>query len=152
MKTQLSAAAMATVKATVPALRVHGVAITTRMYERLFEDAEIRALFNQDHHGPNGAQPRALAMAVVAYAENIEDLTPLAGAVAAIAQRHVRSHVRPQHYAPVATALLGAISDVLGEAATPQILDAWGQAYWQLADLLQATEAELMAAQGIAAE
>ncbi len=152
MKTPLSPAVMATVKATVPALRVHGVAITTRMYERLFEDAEIRALFNQDHHGPNGAQPKTLAMAVVAYAENIEDLTPLAGAVQTIAARHVRSRVRPQHYAPVATALLGAIADVLGEAATPDILDAWGQAYWQLADLLQATEAELMAAQGIAAE
>ena len=146
MTTQLSTASIATVKATVPALRAHGVAITTRMYERLFEDASIRALFNQDHHGPGGAQPKALAMAVVAYAENIEDLTPLAGAVETIAARHVKSHVKPQHYASVADALLWAIADVLGAAATPEILDAWGQAYWMLAELLQAREAELMAA------
>ena len=44
MNNDLSAAAIATVKATVPALRIHGLAITTRMYERLFEDAAIKAL------------------------------------------------------------------------------------------------------------
>jgi nitric oxide dioxygenase len=145
MTQDLSAAAIATVKATVPALRIHGVAITTRMYERLFEDAAIKALFNQDHHGPGGRQPKALAMAVVAYAENIDNLGALSGAVAAIATKHVNSHIRPAHYDAVATALLGAIGDVLGEAATPQILEAWGQAYWRLAGILQSREAELYA-------
>ena len=145
MTHDLSAAAIATVKATVPALRIHGLAITTRMYDRLFEDLAIKALFNQDHQGPGGRQPKALAMAVVAYAENIDNLGALSGAVEAIAARHVKSHIRPEHYDAVATALLGAICDVLGEAATPQILDAWGQAYWRLAAILQGREAELYA-------
>lgn len=143
MTNDLSAAAIATVKATVPALRIHGLAITTRMYDRLFEDAAIKALFNQDHHGPGGRQPKALAMAVVAYAENIDNLGALAGAVETIAARHVASRIRPEHYEVVAGALLGAIGDVLGEAATPQILEAWGQAYWRLAAILQGREAEL---------
>jgi len=143
MSNDLSAAAIATVKATVPALRVHGLAITTRMYDRLFEDPAIKALFNQEHHGPGGKQPKALAMAVVAYAENIDNLGALSGAVEKIAERHVESHIQPEHYVVVASALLGAISDVLGEAATPQILEAWGQAYWRLAGILQGREAEL---------
>jgi nitric oxide dioxygenase len=123
MTTPLSATVIATVKATVPVLRVHGVAITTRMYERLFEDPSIKALFNQDHHGPGGRQPKALAMAVVAYAENIDNLGGLSGAVEAIAGRHVASHIRPEHYGAVAEALLGALVDVLGGAATPEVLD-----------------------------
>ena len=57
----------------------------------------------------------------------------------------MNSHIRPHHYDAVATALLGAISDVLGEAATPQILEAWGQAYWRLAAILQGREAQLYA-------
>jgi nitric oxide dioxygenase len=43
----------------------------------------------------------------------------------------------------VAEALLGAIKDVLGDAATDEILEASGEAYWFLADLLMAREASL---------
>jgi len=147
----LSQSTMATIKATVPVLRVHGLAITLRMYERLFENAEIKALFNQEHMGPNGKQPKALAMAVLAYAENIEDLSVLGGAVETMAKKHVAAHVKPEHYPVVAEALLGAIADVLGEAATAEILDAWGQAYWQLADILKGREAELYRAEAVPA-
>ena len=144
MQTDLSAAAIATVKATVPALRIHGLAITTAMYERLFEDGEIKALFPV---GPEpGRMPRALAAAVVAYAENIDNLPALSGAVEAIAARHVERRVAPQHYEAVGDALLGAISGVLGEAATPDVLEAWGDAYWRLAFILREREAQLRAA------
>ncbi|MFL5298700.1 MAG: globin domain-containing protein [Phenylobacterium sp.] len=138
-------------KATVPALRAHGVAITTAMYARLFEDPSIKALFNQDHHGPDGRQPRALAMAVLAYAEHIDDLAPLAGAIETIASRHVAIGIQPGQYHAVADALLGAMGEVLGEAATPDVLQAWGEAYWRLAAILQAREANLYAEQAGAA-
>lgn len=52
---------------------------------------------------------------------------------------------KPQHYPYVADALLPAIRDVLGGAATDEIIDAWGQAYWFLADILIGKEAELYA-------
>jgi nitric oxide dioxygenase len=145
MQTTLSAAAAATVKATVPALRVHGLAITTRMYARLFEDPGIKALFGGAEMGAEARQPRALAAAVLAYAENIDNLAALGGAVEAIAARHVERRIQPQHYEAVAGALLGAIRDVLGETATPEVLQAWGQAYWRLAFILQRREAELYA-------
>jgi nitric oxide dioxygenase len=89
--------------------------------------------------------PRALAAAVVAYAENVDNLPALSGAVDMIAARHVIAGVRPWHYDKVAMALLDALKDVLGEAATPQILDAWAEAYGRLARVLQAREAELRA-------
>ena len=63
MPKDLSARTIALVKATVPALEAHGLAITRRMYERMFQDEAIRDLFNQSHHGEAGSQPKALAAA-----------------------------------------------------------------------------------------
>lgn len=42
----------------------------------------------------------------------------------------------PEHYPIVGNFLLGAIKETLGDAATPDILDAWAVAYGQLADLM----------------
>ena len=123
MSTSLSDTTIHLVKATVPALQEHGLAITKRMYERMFRNEEIRDLFNQSHHGETGSQPKALATAVLAYAQNIDNLGALAPAVERIAQKHVGI-------------MLGAIKDVLGDAATDEILAAWGEAYWFLAHVL----------------
>ncbi len=141
--TPLAAPTVALIKATVPALEAHGLAITRRMYERLFENAEMRDLFNQSHHGETGSQPKALAQAVLAYARNIDNLGVLGGAVERIAQKHVALNILPEHYPHVAKALLGAIGDVLGAAATPEICAAWGEAYWFLAELLIGREAAI---------
>src|SRR5438067_12035953 len=117
------------VKSTVPALEKSGTAITDRMYQLLFRNTEIRDLFNQSHHGETGSQSKALAAAIIAYARNIENLGVLASRVERITQKHVGLHILPEHYPHVADALLGAIKDVLGDAATEPILAAWGKAY-----------------------
>ncbi|GJE10774.1 MULTISPECIES: NO-inducible flavohemoprotein [Methylobacterium] len=143
MPAPLSPATISLIKATVPALEAHGLTITKRMYERLFADPAMRDLFNQSHHGETGSQPKALAQAVLAYARNIDNLSVLAGAVERIAQKHVALNILPEHYPFVADALLGAIGDVLGEAATPEIATAWGEAYWFLAELLIGREAAI---------
>jgi nitric oxide dioxygenase len=141
MSASLSDSTVSIVKATVPALEAHGVAITTRMYERMFRNEAIRDLFNQSHQGATGGQPKALALAVLAYARNIGNLGALGGAVERIAQKHVALNILPEHYPFVAEALLGAIKDVLGNAATDAVLAAWGEAYWQLAEILIGREA-----------
>ena len=41
----------------------------------------------------------------------------------------------PEHYPIVGTCLLKAIKKVLGDAATPEIMDAWAAAYFFLADI-----------------
>lgn len=142
MARRLTEDTIAIVKATVPALEAHGLAIVERMYQRMFANPDIRDLFNQSHQAA-GSQPRALAGAVLAYARNIENLGALTGAVERIAQRHAGLNILPDHYPHVAEALLGAIKDVLGDAATPEILGAWGEAYWFLADILIGREAEI---------
>lgn len=147
MPNPLSAETIATVKATIPALQAHGLAVTTAMYEHLFQDPEIRDLFNQSHQvdsgGAGGQQPRALAGAILAYAQNIDNLGALTAAVERIAQRHTGLNILPEHYPHVAGALLQAIRDVLGEAATEPVLKAWGEAYWFLAEILIGREAEI---------
>ncbi|MBR0644737.1 NO-inducible flavohemoprotein [Plastoroseomonas hellenica] len=150
MPTALSDSTIAIVKATAPALAAHGLAITQRMYERMFRNAAIRALFNQSHHGAAGSQPKALAAAILAYAQNIDRLEVLASAVERIAQKHVGLNILAEHYPHVAEALLGAIQDVLGDAATPEILAAWGEAYWFLAEILINRERQIYDAQAAA--
>jgi nitric oxide dioxygenase len=140
MAAALTDTAIDIIKATVPALEAHGLAITQRMYERMFQNAEIRDLFNQSHHGESGSQPKALAAAIVAYARNIDNLGVLASRVERIAQKHVGLNIKAEHYPVVGASLLGAIKDVLGDAATDEIMTAWGEAYSLLADVLIARE------------
>ena len=151
MTTKLSPETIAIVKATAPALQKHGVEITTRMYERLFVDKDIKAMFDQAAQ-VSGEQPKRLAGAILGYAQNIDKLEALSGAVARMVARHVDTGVHAEHYPHVANALLPAIRDVLGEAATDEVLAAWGEAYWFLAELLIAAEtAEYKVRQSVAA-
>ncbi|QXQ05351.1 NO-inducible flavohemoprotein [Sphingosinicellaceae bacterium] len=143
MKNPLSADVIARVKATVPALTAHGDEITAAMYARLFEDEHIAALFNLANQGKGGAQAHALAGAVLGYARNIDNLGALGPVVERIAQKHIGFHILPEHYPYVAKALLAAIADVLGAVATPDILAAWGEAFWVLADILKDRESRL---------
>ncbi len=128
------------VKQTAPILKEHGEAITTRMYEIMFANyPDAKALFA---NAPNN-QNQILARSIVAYAENIEHLDALSGAVDKIAERHVKTKVKPIHYPWVIESLLQALSDVLGDAATEDVKKAWFAAYWFLAFILMNRETEL---------
>ena len=134
--------AMTIVKSTAPALEKHGVEITTAMYARLFRNPAIEALFDKAAQS-SGEQPRRLAGAILAYARNIDKLANLGPAVSRMVARHVETGVKAEHYPYVAEALLPAIRDVLGpDIATDEVLAAWGEAYWMLADILIAAEAQ----------
>ncbi|MBH3439773.1 globin domain-containing protein [Pseudomonas luteola] len=135
MSQPLSPETIAIIKSTAPVIQEHGVAITTRMYERLFVDLDIKALFDEAAH-KSGEQPRRLAAAILAFAKNVDHLEAIQGAMDKICARHVATHVKAEHYPAVANALLPAIKDVLGDAATDEILNAWGEAYWFLADIM----------------
>lgn len=147
MSKPLSSETIAIVKATAPALQQHGVAITTRMYERLFVDPAIKELFDQAAQA-SGEQPKRLAAAILAFAQNADKLDVLTSAIERIAARHVETHIKAEHYPAVANALLPAIRDVLGDAATDDVLTAWGEAYWFLADVLIGREAKMYADAG----
>jgi nitric oxide dioxygenase len=131
------------VKATAPVLAEHGYDIILHFYTRMFSARpELKNIFNMSHQ-ERGDQQQALARAVYAYAANIEDPESLSAVLKGIANKHASLGVRPEHYPIVGEHLLGAIKEVLGDAATDDIISAWAQAYGNLADILMGMETEL---------
>lgn len=136
------------IKSTVPVLADHGDAITTRFYANMLRaHPDLNKVFNTSNQ-LNGHQPRALAGALYAYAANIDDLGVLGPAVELICHKHASLYIRPEQYDIVGEYLLMAMQEVLGAALTPEILEAWTAAYWQLAELMIARERQLMKSAG----
>ncbi|ERT03354.1 nitric oxide dioxygenase [Sporothrix schenckii 1099-18] len=131
------------VKATAPVLKEHGVTITTVFYENMLkENPELKNVFSLTSQA-TGAQPRALAAAVLGYAMFIDDLPRLHHAVERIAHKHASLQIQPDQYDIVGKYLIQAIGQVLGDAATPSIVDAWTAAYGVLADVFIGRERSL---------
>ncbi|PVH79631.1 flavohemoglobin [Cadophora sp. DSE1049] len=139
----LTPSQVAIIKATVPVVQVHGNAITAAFYSNMITDnPSLKNIFSSTHQD-TGAQPRALAASLVAYATYIDDLGVLAPAVERICQKHVSLYVLPEHYDIVGKYLLEAMGQILGDALTPDILDAWAAAYGQLAAIMIGREKTL---------
>jgi len=137
----LSAEHRAIVTATVPILEQGGEALTRHFYQTLFTDfPQVKPYFNQAHQH-SGEQQRALANGILMYAKNIERLEALGALVNTIVTKHVALQIMPEHYPMVGASLLKAIREVLGaETATDAVLEAWGAAYGQLAEILIGAE------------
>lgn len=131
------------VKSTAPVLAIHGDSITKVFYQLLFENhPELKSIFNMTHQA-HGTQSKALANAVYAYAANIDNLAVLSAAVEQITQKHSSLSITPAMYQLVGTNLLAAIKEVLKDAATPEIMEAWAEAYGDLASLFISKEEQL---------
>ncbi|WKA58013.1 NO-inducible flavohemoprotein [Planococcus shenhongbingii] len=136
----LSNEAKMIVKSTAPVLEEHGVAITTRFYKRLFEEhPELLNIFNHANQA-QGRQQTALAKTVYAAAVHIDDLEEIMPAVIQISHKHVSLGVKPEHYPIVGANLLIAMKEVLGDAATNEIIQAWSDAYGVIADAFISVE------------
>jgi len=130
------------VKATAPAVKQHGEQITVRMYELLFSKyPQVKLLFAK---APQN-QPQVLARSIIAYCDNIDNLDALTGALDKISRKHVAIGVTADHYPLVGECLLQAIQDVLGAAATPQIMTGWKEAFFFLAEVMIQREKALVA-------
>lgn len=131
------------IKSTVPVLEVHGLTITQTFYKNMFEaHPELLNIFNHTNQN-KGRQPNALANTVYAAAVHIDNLEAIVPAVMLIAHKHRSLGILPEHYPIVGEHLLGAIKEVLGDAATPEIIDAWAQAYGVIADIFISVEEDL---------
>jgi nitric oxide dioxygenase len=138
------------VKATAPVVALNAEAITRRFYNLLFAgNPETLAYFNPAHQH-SGGQQRALAGAICAYAANIDNLSALGPAVELIAHKHCSLGIGPEHYPIVGRHLLVAIKDVLGESASADVLDAWGEAYAFLAEVFIERERQIYQEQAAA--
>ncbi|MEK4229350.1 NO-inducible flavohemoprotein [Solibacillus sp. FSL H8-0538] len=131
------------IKSTVPVLEVHGLAITKTFYSNLFKDnPSLLNIFNHTNQ-EQGRQQNALANTVYAAAKHIDNLEPIVPVVVQIAHKHRSLGILPEHYPIVGQYLLAAIKEVLGDAATDEILDAWGKAYGVIADIFIQVEEDL---------
>lgn len=134
----------AIIKATVPLLETQGEALTRHFYGiMLSEYTDVRPLFNQAGQD-SGRQPRALANSLLMYAKNIDALENLGDLVNTVIHKHASLDIQPEHYTVVGTCLLRAIKEVLGsEIATDEVIEAWKNAYFSLADILMKKEEDL---------
>jgi nitric oxide dioxygenase len=124
------------VKSTAPVLQQNGELLTRHFYERMFrENPEVAPFFNRSNQA-SGNQQRALAGAICAFAANVDQLEVLGAAVETIAQKHATLRILPEHYPIVGANLLASIREVLGAAATEEIIDAWSEAYGFLSNIL----------------
>jgi nitric oxide dioxygenase len=147
----LSARSEAVVSATAAVVAEHAEAITARFYPRMFDEhPELLRVFNQGNQA-TGEQSRALAASVVAYAVQLidPDAPSFQHVLRRIAHKHVSLGIRPEQYTIVGHHLLAAVGEVLGDAVTPDIAEAWNEVYWLFATQLIAEEARLYQLAGI---
>lgn len=131
------------IKSTVPVLQEHGLTITKTFYQNMFRDnPELLNIFNHTNQ-QQGRQQTALANTVLAAAIHIDNLQAIVPTVIQIAHKHRSLGVLPEHYPIVGENLLKAIKEVLGDAATDEIIDAWAQAYGVIADIFIQVEEDL---------
>jgi nitric oxide dioxygenase len=103
-------------------------------YQRLMEiDPSTRPLFAKTDMAAQGAKlMQALAMAVA----SLEQPDVLVPKLRDMARRHVAYGVERQHYASVGAALLWTLAQGMGDAFTPEVEDAWTEAFAVLADVM----------------
>jgi len=132
-------------KESVPVIAADGQAIANLMYGRLLGDhPELNHIFNVVHQH-TGRQPKALAMALYAYANNIDDLGKLSPALELICQKHASLYLKPEYYDIVGTYLLDAMRDILDDEFTDEMRDAWKAGYSLLAQTMIGREVKLYA-------
>lgn len=131
------------IKATVPVLQTAGAVLTGHFYKRMFiHNPELKEIFNMGNQA-NGRQREALANAVLAYAQHIDNPTVLIDALKGIGHKHTSLSIQPEQYNIVGLHLIASISEVLGEAATPELLEAWTIAYNELAAIMIGLEKDM---------
>jgi nitric oxide dioxygenase len=102
-------------------------------YGRLFEVAPgVRSLFPEDLSEQKKKLMGMLAV-VVGGLDRLETILP---AASALAKRHVAYGAAPEHYSVVGGALLWTLEKGLGESWTPEIADAWTEAYSTLSGFM----------------
>jgi nitric oxide dioxygenase len=131
------------IRETVPFLREHGTQLTGYFYERMFShNPELKNIFNMGNQA-NGKQKNALASTVLAYAEHIEAPEVLTEVLKSIGNKHTSLNIAPEQYDIVGSHLLSSIKEVLKEKATDSIIEAWAQAYTELAAIMISIEEKM---------
>lgn len=137
----LSEKTIATVEKTAPAIAAAGPTLIRHFYIRMFSNnPELKDIFNMAHQREL-AQPKALFDAIVGYATHLRDLSAIHPLVERIAYKHTSFNIKPDQYKIVGSNLLKTIEEELNPGQ--EVLDAWAEAYAQLADVFIQREEEI---------
>ena len=124
--------------------------ITPEFYRSMFEARPdlLDGMFSRANQR-NGAQPQALAGSIALFASHLlahPGTTP-DEMLSRVAHKHASLGLPADEYPTVHEHLFGAIARDLGEAATPEVVAAWDEVYWLMADALIKLEKDLYAQQ-----
>ena len=110
-------------------------------YGRLFEIApEVRGMFKADISDQSKKLMGILAVVI----SKLDKLDTIIGEVRKLGARHNKYRVQPEHYQPVAEALLWTLEQGLGETWNKELKEAWTTAYMTLAGAMIEAQKEEM--------
>ncbi|WP_434600005.1 globin domain-containing protein [Streptomyces sp. A5-4] len=142
----LSAESAVLIRATLPTVGGALDEITTLFYDTMLAERPelLDGMFNRGNQA-SGAQRQALAGSIAGFAGALlanPDARP-DDLLDRIAHKHASIGVTEDQYAIVHKYLFGAMAEVLGEAVTPQVAEAWDEVYWLMAGALITRETRL---------
>jgi hemoglobin-like flavoprotein len=112
----------------------NGTEFTERFYAILLVDyPELQPLFANVHMEKQGKQ---LFQSLVFTVNNLRNPNTLTGTLRGLGTRHVKYGVLPQHYPMVGSSLLKTFETSLGTDWTPEVQQAWTDAYGAVAQLM----------------
>lgn len=103
-------------------------------YSELFSiDPSLRMMFKDDIR----EQQKKLLSALALVVRSLNTPESILGTVETLAVRHVNYGVKPEHYTYVGNALLRTLKKGLGSEFTPEVSDAWVDAFRMLALIMK---------------
>ena len=109
--------------------------VAVHFYALLFaNDPSLRPLFA---HTDMAGQRKALMQTLAVVVASLDKLDTLVPAVQALGRRHAGYGVRDEDYETVGATLLQTFEDLLGDAFTRDVREAWTAAYGLLAGIMR---------------
>jgi nitric oxide dioxygenase len=148
----LSAVHAETIRASLPAVGANINEIAQLFYRTMFaKHPELLAnTFNRGNQR-SGEQQKALAASVATFAAMLVDTSAPSPVelLTRIGHKHVSLGITEDQYQIVHDNLFQAIGEVLGDAVTPAVAEAWDRVYWIMADVLVGFEKGLYGSAGV---
>jgi hemoglobin-like flavoprotein len=111
-----------------------GLKAAELFYAELFAiDPSLRAMFKGDLK----EQQKKLLAALAFVVRSLHSPEKIIGPVEQLAVKHVDYGVRPEHYTYVGNTLMRTLSKGLGDDFTPELFEAWVEAYRLLARVMK---------------
>jgi nitric oxide dioxygenase len=108
--------------------------LTSRFYELIFTDyPDLKPLFA---HTDMPKQRQMLLQSLVLVIENLREPEVLSSSLKGLGTRHVKYGVLPAHYPPIGQCLIKALQETAGTAWTPEMQQAWIEAYGAVTALM----------------